>query len=31
MTNGINYKQVKPDESLSDFVESFWMLGNDSG
>ncbi|RZK21378.1 MAG: AraC family transcriptional regulator [Pedobacter sp.] len=31
MTSGIYYKQVKPDESLSDFVESFWMLGNDSG
>jgi len=30
MTSGINYTQVKPDESLSDFVESFWVLRNDS-
>lgn len=30
MTSGIYYKQVKPDESLSDFVESFWVLRNDS-
>lgn len=30
MTNGIYYKKIKPDESLSDFVESFWVLHNDS-
>lgn len=30
MTNGIYYKKIKPDESLSDFVESFWVLQNDS-
>ncbi|WP_316795761.1 AraC family transcriptional regulator [Pedobacter agri] len=30
MNNGIYYKQIKPDYSLSDFVESFWVLHNDS-
>ena len=30
MDSGIYYKQVKPDESLSDFVESFWVLRNES-
>jgi len=30
MDSGIYYKQVKPDESLSDFVESFWVLQNET-
>lgn len=30
MVNGIYYKQIKPDDDLSDFVESFWVLQNDS-
>lgn len=28
ISNDIEYKFVKPDKSLSDFVESFWMLHN---
>lgn len=27
----IEYKQVKPEEPLADFVDSFWMLHNKSG
>ena len=27
-SNDIEYKFIKPDKSLSDFVESFWMLHN---
>ena len=30
MNNDIEYKMVKPDASLSEFVESFWMLTNHS-
>jgi len=30
MTKDIYYKQIRPDDSLSDFVESFWVLHNDS-
>lgn len=28
MANDLYYKYVKPDQSLADFVESFWMLHN---
>jgi AraC-like DNA-binding protein len=28
MSNGLDYKIIKPDKSLADFVESFWLLRN---
>lgn len=28
MENGFEYKRIKPDKSLADFVESFWLLEN---
>ena len=28
MDNGLKYKHIKPDKSLADFVESFWLLQN---
>lgn len=31
MDNGLQYKIVKPDKSLADFVDSFWFLHNLSG
>lgn len=31
MTEGFTYRLVKPDQSLADFVESFWLLKNESG
>jgi AraC-like DNA-binding protein len=31
MDNDFTYQRSKPDRSLSDFVESFWMLQNRSG
>lgn len=31
MDNDFEYKIVRPDRSLSDFVESFWLLHNQSG
>lgn len=30
MDNGLKYKHIKPDKSLADFVESFWLLQNHS-
>lgn len=30
MENNFDFKLIKPDESLADFVESFWMLHNQS-
>lgn len=30
MNNDLDFKLIKPDESLADFVESFWMLRNQS-
>ncbi len=30
MDNDLEYKIVKPDQPLSDFVESFWFLQNQS-
>lgn len=30
MNNNLTYKFIKPGKSLSDFVESFWLLQNDS-
>lgn len=30
MDNGLKYKIVKPDKSLADFVDSFWLLQNQS-
>lgn len=30
MTDDLHYQKAKPDESVSDFVESFWMLHNQS-
>lgn len=30
MDNGLKYKRIKPDRSLADFVESFWLLQNQS-
>lgn len=30
LSNGFEYKMIKPDRSLSHFVESFWMLANHS-
>ena len=30
MNNDFEYKFVQPDESLTDFVESFWLLQNKS-
>ncbi|MCF0051506.1 AraC family transcriptional regulator [Dyadobacter sp. LJ53] len=30
MNNDLNYELIKPDRSLDDFVESFWMLQNQS-
>ena len=30
MDNDFEYKLIKPDKSLSDFVESFWLLQNNS-
>lgn len=31
MDYDLHYKLIKPDKSLSDFVESFWLLQNQSG
>ncbi|HEY9046061.1 MAG TPA: AraC family transcriptional regulator [Ohtaekwangia sp.] len=31
LSNDLEYRVVKPDKSLSDFVESFWMLVNHAG
>lgn len=31
MNNDLEYRHIKPDKSLSDFVESFWLLHNPSG
>jgi hypothetical protein len=30
MNNDFDFKLIKPDKSLDDFVESFWMLQNHS-
>lgn len=30
MYNNLEYKLIKPDKSLSHFVESFWLLRNQS-
>src|SRR3569832_783616 len=30
MSNGLEYKIIKPDKELSDFVDSFWFLRNQS-
>ncbi len=30
MKNNLIYKNIKPDKSIDDFVESFWMLDNQS-
>ncbi|RYE13139.1 MAG: AraC family transcriptional regulator, partial [Sphingobacteriaceae bacterium] len=30
MDNDLTFKLIKPDESLADFVESFWLLHNPS-
>lgn len=30
MDNDLDFKLIKPDKSLSDFVESFWLLHNQS-
>jgi len=30
MKNGLDYKIIKSDESLSDFIDSFWMFHNHS-
>lgn len=29
-TNGIEFRTIKPDNELNDFVESFWMISNKS-
>ena len=31
MDNDLNFKLIKPEDLLSDFVESFWLLHNQSG
>lgn len=31
MDNDLEYKRIKPDKLLADFVESFWLLKNHSG
>jgi AraC-like DNA-binding protein len=31
MNNDLHYKIIKPDKPLSDFVDSFWLLHNQSG
>ncbi|XZF15485.1 DUF6597 domain-containing transcriptional factor [Chitinophagaceae bacterium MMS25-I14] len=31
MSNDLEYRSVQPDTALSDYVESFWMLRNESG
>ncbi len=31
MDNGVDFKLIKPDKSIADFVESFWLLHNPSG
>ncbi len=30
MDNGLKYRHIKPDKSVTDFVESFWLLQNQS-